>query len=736
MPPAEMRRPGATALHEAVKLHRAGQLEAAAALYAQALAADANNPDALHLSGVVAHQQGRHAEAIAAITQAIAVAPSVPEFYQARGVAHRAAGDVAAAEADFAKAAGLNPKYLEAWVNLGIARLQRGDPQAALQAFQQAAQLAPNVAEVQGYLGTAQLRAGAIDAAVAALKRAVVLDPHFTEAHYNLGIAYDRRGEAKAAEAAWRRSIEANPFYLKPWNNLGVLLHKQGRTAEARAFFERALSQAGPEAKDTAELWNNLANILDEQGLVESALQAYQRAVTLRPDDARFHLGFGGALLTIGKLDEAFVHITRARELDPALAVAADCGLMGLLYVSEDPKAPLAAATAWANGLVLPPALGHANSRDPDRRLRIGYVSPDFFHHPVANFIAPVLASHDRGSVEVFCYAEVKAPDRVTERLRGLVESADHWRDTTGMSDDSLASAIRAEGIDILIDLAGHTVGGRLPVFARKPAPVQATWLGYPATTGLTQIDWRITDPIADPPGLTDDQYSERLLRLPTGFNCYQPIDDMPPVVPLPADTNGYVTFGCFNHAAKIREKTLDVWAELLKAVPDSRLCLKHRGFSLPSTVAEYRHGFERRGVAAARVDLISFIDDPRRHLAAYDRVDVALDPFPYNGTTTTCEALWMGVPVIALAGDAHLSRVGVSLLTRVGLPELVADTPARYIEIAARLAADRERLRGLRGALRARTAGSSVCDAALVTRELETALRQVWRDWCRTHKN
>jgi len=364
--------------------------------------------------------------------------------------------------------------------------------------------------------------------------------------------------------------------------------------------------------------------------------------------------------------------------------------------------------------------------------LRIGYVSPDFFHHPVANFIAPVLAAHDRTAVEVFCYAEVKTPDAVTERLRGLVESPHHWRDTNGMSDDSVAAAIRADGIDILIDLAGHTVGARLLVFARKPAPIQATWLGYPATTGLTQIDWRITDPLADPPGLTDDQYSEKLLRLPTGFNCYQPIDDMPPVAPLPADANGYVTFGCFNHAAKLRDRTLEVWAELLRAVPGSRLCLKHRGFGLPSAAAEYRQDFERRGIPAARLDLISFIDDTRRHLAAYDRVDVALDPFPYNGTTTTCEALWMGVPVVALAGPTHMSRVGVSLLTRAGLPELVADTPARYIEIAAGLAADRERLRTLRAGLRARVAGSSLCDAARVTRELETALRQVWRDWCR----
>lgn len=731
MAQVERRGPGGAALREAVTLHRAGQLEAAAALYAEVLATQPRHPDALHLSGVLAHQQGRHQEAVAAITRAIEAAPAVPEFHHARGVAARALGDLAAAAADFAKATALNPKYLEAWVNDGITQLQRDKPAAALSSFRHAAALAPGSAEVQAYLGTAQLRTGALEAAVTALKRAVALDPNFAEAHYNLGIAHDRRGDAAAAEAAWRRSLEANPFYLKPWNNLGVLLHKQGRIAEARAGFERALSQAGPEARDTAELWNNFANVLDEQGAIDLALQAYARAVRLEPEDARFQLNCGAALLTVGKLPEALDHIGKARALDPAYATAASCELMARLYASTDAKEPLAAATAWAKGLTLPPPVPHKNPRDPERRLRLGYVSPDFFRHAVANFIAPVLAAHDRDAVEVFCYAEVKTPDAVTERLRRLV-GPDHWCDTNDLSDEAMAAQVRADGIDVLIDLAGHTVGSRLPVFARKAAPIQATWIGYPATTGLSQIDWRITDPLADPPGLTEDHYSETLLRLPGGFNCYTPIDDPPPVSPLPADTNGHVTFGCFNHAAKIRGETLELWAELLKAVPDSRLCLKHRGFNLPPLVAECRQTFERHGVPAARLDLVGFLDGARRHLAAYERIDVALDSFPYNGTTTTCEALWMGVPVVTLAGSTHMSRVGVSLLTRAGLPELIAETRSAYLKIAARLATDRARLRTLRQELRARIAVSSVCDAPRVTRELETALRQTWRDWCR----
>lgn len=727
--------PTAARLREAVKLHRAGKLDEAAALYAQVLALDPVHADALHLSGVIAHQQGREADAIAAIDRAIRQAPAIPDFYHSRGLAHRAAGAFAAAEADFAKAAALNPNYLEAWVNLGVTHLQQNNPKQALAAFQRAGKLATNNAEVQGYLGTAQLRLGLFEPAIAALKRAVALDPNFAEAHYNLGVAYERRGDAAAAEAAWRRSIEANPFYLKPWNNLGVLFHKQGRNAEARAFFERGLSHAGPEARDTAELWNNLANVLDDFGQVEASLQAYERAVRLAPQDARFRVNFGAALLNIGQVNPAQAHFAKAREIDPAYAVAANCGLLGLLYAEGDPKAPLAAATAWAKELEPPAPAPHANPRDPERRLRVGYVSPDFCEHAVASFVEPVLAAHDPAAVEVFCYAEVKTPDAVTERFRRLVSEPrpDHWRDTVGLSDNALAAAIRADGIDVLIDLAGYTTGSRLAVFAAKPAPIQASWIGYPATTGLTQIDWRITDALADPPGRTEDQYTEKLLRLPGGFNCYRPPDNAPDVGPLPADTAGHVTFGSFNHAAKVRDPALDLWAELLQRVAGSRLILKHRGFNYPAVRDDYIQGLERRGVAATRVDLVSYIADPRGHLAAYNKVDIGLDPFPYNGTTTTCEALWMGVPIVTLAGGTHHARVGVSLLTRMGMPELIANSPRAYIDIAAGLADDRARLSRLRAELRSRMAASPLCDAKALTRDFEAALRTLWRDWCRT---
>jgi predicted O-linked N-acetylglucosamine transferase (SPINDLY family) len=717
-------------IREAVKRHRAGALDEAAALYAEALAEAPNHADALHLSGLLAEQQDRHADAISAISRAIQSAPTVPDFYNSCGVARRASGDLTGAEADFAKAAALNPDYVQAWTNLGITRLQLRNSKAALAAFERAAKLAPNAAEIQGYLGTAQLQLGAVEAAIAALQRAVALDRNFTEAHYNLGIAYQARGDLAAAETAWRHSVESNPFYLKPWANLGVLLEKQGRVAEARACYERGLSHAGPDSRDAAQLLNNVGNLLDDAGEVSAAIQAFERAAGLAPDDPRMLVNLGTALLGVGALDAARAQLAKARALDPALLEAVYGDLLARLYADEPPAAQLDAAKAWAATIGASVSMPYENSRDPERRLRIGYVSPDFVHHVVARFIEPILGAHDPAAAEVYCYAEVKAPDEMTARFRQL---AHHWRDTVGMDVRTLAQTIRADRIDILVDLAGHTMGSRLPVFAAKPAPIQMSWLGYPATTGLSQIDWRITDALADPPGMTEAHYTEQLLRLESGFNCYQPPHDAPDIAKPPTDGNGYVTFGSFNHAAKIRDDVLDLWAALLKQVPSARLLLKHRGFNYAPIRAAYLEALTRRGVPEDRVELVDYMNSFGGHLAAYNRIDIALDPFPYNGTTTTCEALWMGVPVVTLAGDTHRARVGASLLTRVGLPELIADSPGAYLAIAARLAGDRARLRELRGDLRQRVAASPLCDAAKLTREFEAALREAWRDWCRS---
>jgi predicted O-linked N-acetylglucosamine transferase (SPINDLY family) len=453
--------------------------------------------------------------------------------------------------------------------------------------------------------------------------------------------------------------------------------------------------------------------------------------VALRPDLASMRLNLGTTLLTIGRVEAGVEQLAKARELDPSLQDAAFSHLLGGLYIVRDPAEDLAAARAWAEGLGaarLAVPSPHANPRDPGRRLRVGYVSPDFCRHVVSCFIEPVLAAHDRGAVEVWCYASVKKPDEVTARLKSL---ADQWRDVAAEDDEALAVRVRADGIDILVDLAGHTIGSRLAMFARRPAPIQLGWLGYPATTGLQQIDARIVDALTDPPGLTESQNSEKLLRLPGGFNCYRPPEDAPSVGGLPAAANGYVTFGSFNHAAKITPEALRLWAALLRVVPKSRLLIKHRGFDVASVRAAYVAELARHGATAERVELVAHVREVNGHFGTYNRVDVSLDSFPYNGTTTTCESLWMGVPVVTLAGASHRARVGASLLTRAGYPGLVAATPREYVDIAAGLAGNLTSLAALRAGLRATFAASPVCDGVALTRHLESAFRDLWREWC-----
>jgi len=328
----------------------------------------------------------------------------------------------------------------------------------------------------------------------------------------------------------------------------------------------------------------------------------------------------------------------------------------------------------------------------------------------------------------VFCYAEVTAPDATTERLKGL---ADGWLETVGMPDASLAERIQLDGIDILVDLAGHTAHNRLTVFARKPAPIQVTWLGYPNTTGLKAIDYRLVDAVTDPEEEADAWASETLIRLADGFLCYGAQHDAPEPAAPPCLATGTVTFGSFNNPAKLSAATLDTWAMLLARLPDARLLLKGGWFADPATCELFRDRLGSRGIVAERIELVPMLADTAAHLGLYDRIDIALDPFPYNGTTTTCDASWMGVPVITLRGDRHAGRVGASLLTQLGLTELIADSVEEYVEIAAALAVDQARLGELRRSLRPRLATSSLGDAAAFARKIESAYRAIWQRWC-----
>jgi predicted O-linked N-acetylglucosamine transferase (SPINDLY family) len=354
----------------------------------------------------------------------------------------------------------------------------------------------------------------------------------------------------------------------------------------------------------------------------------------------------------------------------------------------------------------------------------VGYVSPDFINHAVARFIEPVLSDHDRSRFEVFCYSNAQTPDTVTARLRALSE---HWRDTALLDDAQTAALIREDRIDLLVDLAGHTAGNQLLVFARKPAPVQITWIGYPNTTGMGAMDYRLTDAIADPPGLSEAFHREQLVRLPGPFSCYLPSAESPDVNPLPALSAGHVTFGSFNQFAKLTPAVVELWARLLRECPSAHLLLRARSLADNETASRLRETFARLGVDPGRLELDGSQLSVAAHQGCYHRVDLALDPFPYNGTTTTCEALWMGVPVIALAGRTHVARVGASLLTHLGTPEWIAQSPDDYIERCRALASDLPKLAAIRAGLRARFRASPLGDAKGFTRNLETTYATLW---------
>ena len=473
----------------------------------------------------------------------------------------------------------------------------------------------------------------------------------------------------------------------------------------------------------------SLGSVLLKQGQLSAAEAEIRSAIEFDPANAIAYNNLGNALKEQGKLDDAITAYRQALELDAGIPEIRSNLLLSLNnHPGYDAETVFREHRIWAEQYArdLPaPAQPGPNRPDPDRRLRIGYVSPDFRAHSVAYFAEALLEAHDRTAMHVVCYCNAIRRDDTTARLRGL---ADDWHDITGMGDEAVADRIRGDRIDILVDLAGHTANNRLMVFARKPAPVQVSYIGYCNTTGIPAMDYRITDALADPEG-QDALYTEELVRLPRCFLCYTPPEAGPGVEPLPAARAGQVTFGSFNHLSKVTSEVIEVWSRILAAVPNARLLLKSKSPNDGTTRRRFVEMFVANGIAEDRVSVIGPIPSSAGHLSVYGTVDIALDPFPYNGTTTTCEALWMGVPVITLAGRAHAGRVGASLLAAVGLDELVAHTPKEYVALATGLAGDLDRLAALRAGLRPRMATSPLCDKADYARAVDISTRGAMRE-------
>ena len=461
-------------------------------------------------------------------------------------------------------------------------------------------------------------------------------------------------------------------------------------------------------------------SILEKSGELAIAERLCRDGLALTPDAHELRCTLGNILNAEGRVNEAIDEYGKVVASCDGKTVALSNALLSSLYLDDIPEEELFSRyRRWAD-IVERPLLSPASPKTPSagRRLRIGYLSPDFKRHSVAFFIEPVLALHDKSRFEVFCYSDVASPDSITVRIKGLPE---HWREINGMGDDALFDMLRADRLDILFDLAGHT-GRRLRVFARRPAPVQATWIGYAATTGMSSMDFRLTDELADPQG-TDRFHSERLVRLPGQFLVFSPPDDAPTLREAPCLKNGYVTFGSFNALPKISPSCLRLWASVLKAVPGSRMVIKGKPLVDASVRKRLLDAFAVEGIGQERLDLLKFEGSFASHLDTYSQVDIALDSYPYNGTTTTCEAFWMGVPTISLAGQAHRARVGLSLLNALGLPSLAVGSPGDFVGVAKALSSDLRQLAAFKASLRGAMASSPLCDAQGFVAKFEAAL-------------
>jgi len=621
---------------------------------------------------------------------------------------------------------------------IALQRHQSGQLEDAEALYRQILAAQPNHPQALHLLGLIAHQVGRHDAAVECIRQATLADPMNPIAHSDLGVACYTMGQLGEAVTAFHRALELKPDYPEALTYLGAALAALGQFDEAVDACRRAL-ELSPSSPD-AHI--NLGIALKNRGELDESIAAFQRALQLKPDSPEALNNLGNALKDRGELDESIAAYRRAVQLKPNY-VSAHSNLVHTLryHPGYDAAAISEEQERWNRQFCEPLKQfqqPHTNNRQPGKRLRIGYVSPDFRDHPVGRHVLPLLERHDREQFEILCYSGVAQPDWMTERLRALTaparnasrsDAGGQWRTTVGVSDDELARMIREDGVDILVDLAMHTSGNRLPLFARQPAPMQVSWLGYPGSTGLPCIAYRLTDSRMEPPGSRGRgtaESSEEPMRLPDSWCCYEPVNDSAEINALPASSAEGVTFGSLNNFAKVNDGVLALWARMLAAVKGSRLLM-----SCPEGAARkrVRTFFSARGLAAERVECVGIL--PRSdYLQLYHRIDLGLDPFPCNGMTTTCDALWMGVPVLTLPGATPVSRAGLSLLSSLGLGELAASSEEDYLRIALELAANLPRLAQLRATLRPRMQASPLMDAPRFARNVEAAYRKMWERW------
>ncbi|CAA7625970.1 glycosyltransferase family 41 protein [Magnetospirillum sp. SS-4] len=714
------------ALKQAITHHQAGRLAEAEALYRAILKAAPDHAWANHNLGRIAMAFGKTEPGLPHLMAAVANAGHVPHLHLSLGEAFARLGRHDEASARFARALALKPDLAEECYHQGNALQLAGNPAGALEQYGLAIALRPGLAEAHNNMGTALFALGRHDEAIAAYTKALNIRPDFVDPHYNLGVLCAKTGRLRDAAEHYRKAVALRPDYAEAHNNLGGVLMEMGQAGEAEACHRRALELR----PDYPGALYNLGCALNEQARFDDARHCYERALALDPKMAEPHNKLAGLFRMEGRYGETIASYRRVMEIEPDNVMAHRNLLAAILYdPAWTPEMQFAEHRAFEARHArphYPQAVAFANPPDPDRRLRIGYLSSDLNGHPVGRNLIPVVEAHDRDRFELFFYAHVASSDSFSRRFHA---QAAGWRGIIGMSDRQVADLIRADGIDILVSLAGRFDLNRPQVCAFRPAPIQISFHD-PATSGLEAMDYLIADRVLVPRH-GDERFTERPIRLPS-FYLHDPIADAPPPGGLPMLVNGYPTFGSFNNPAKLSDETLALWARVLHRVPNSRLRLKYLDWmAAPLVSRRILAAMAANGIGPERLDLAAARDSAQSHLALYHDIDIALDPFPFNGSTTTFEALWMETPVVTLPGRVMVSRWAASIMAPLGLGELIAGSPDAYVDICEGLAADPDRLTRLRAGLRRRIEASPLCDARRRAGQIERAYRAVWRRWC-----
>ena len=737
---------------------------------------------------------GRFEESAEAYIKSIAINPAQAVAHYNLAYLYQLMGRMDEALFGYREALKIEPNFALAWIKIGRLFLEKGNPDEAISNFEAAIRIEPSLAEAYFHLGDCYEKKQLWEESCKVLRKAVELSPHFAEAHNNLGLALRELNLFAEARQAFLRAIESSSHFPDPRFNIGQLDHDADRMEEAHGWFRKALEIDPNNAQahlclgnyfnklgqpEVAMTWlrkaleirpdfpqalNNLGNILlglrrnkesievletairqkpdfheahanlgnsyKEMGLPDLAETTLLEAIRLKPDFAAAHSNLGNAYFDQGKMDQAIASYKKGidlkqndRDFIPNYLFALNYGTqLGEMEICEEHKR---LCHEFFDHLTdsAPPC---DNDRDPQRKLRVGYVSPDFWMHPVARFMVPLLENHDRKEVEVFAYSSRFLKDPITFECQKRI---DHWREVHGLTDAELAQIIRKDKIDILVDLTMHSRDCRPRVFAMKPAPVLVSYLAYAGTTGLKAMDYRLTDIYLDPPGKKTYAFTEKPLRLPVCWWNFQlpPGVPFPEVAPAPCVKNGFVTFGSLNNFGKVNPIAREAWAAILAEVPGSKLLLHIKHTRIRENIIQF---FEEKGVSADRIQMIGYQDGPD-YIKTYHQIDIALDPFPFAGGTTTFDSLWMGVPVVTLAGERAVGRGGLSIMSTLGRKEWVGYSIEEYKKIAIRLAGDFEGLTKIRASLRAEIAQSPLMDSPMFAREVEKHYRAIWKEWC-----